>query len=71
MGDTKNLILAIVLSMGVLFVFQSFFSEPPEEILPGEETLQAADDLTLGNDSLSPGDELSDLGSGSGTSNLS
>ncbi|MEE8295443.1 MAG: membrane protein insertase YidC, partial [Sphingomonadales bacterium] len=57
--------------MGVLFVFQSFFSEPPEETLPGEETLQAADDLTLGNDSLSPGDELADLGSGSGTSNLS
>lgn len=71
MGDTKNLILAIVLSMAVLFVFQSFFGEPPEEVLPGQETQLATEDLSLDNDSLSADDQLTKPGTISGNDDLS
>lgn len=71
MGDTKNLILAIVLSMAVLFVFQSFFGEPPEEVLPPEETQLAEDNLSFDNDALTRGDELSDPETSSVNDNIS
>ncbi|MHA1544149.1 MAG: membrane protein insertase YidC [Alphaproteobacteria bacterium] len=71
MGDTKNLILAIVLSMAVLFVFQSFFGEPPEEVLLPEETQQAEDNLSFDNDALTPGDELTDPAASSVNDNIS
>lgn len=58
----KNLLLAIVLSMGVLFLYQYFFGAPPEETIPADQQRQAPDDLTLNDQTLTSGEILNPPG---------